>query len=121
MLSVKLPPKDVVTCHTEEDQKNCDVFSKMSNELTALQGSQIKYNQVLLSKENDKNSVIGPYEKILNESLSELNVNQERYFNGDAMVGNRECNIYKAIKNGDYSITKCFEEFPEVRKKFNNL
>ena len=32
----------------------------------------------------------------------------ERYFAGDAMTGNKECNAYKSIRGNDYTISKCF-------------
>ena len=44
-------------------------------------------------KRHEKN-----HETILNESLSELGMFQERYFNVDALVGNRECKNYTHIK-----------------------
>ena len=86
-----------------------------------MQGSLIKYKQSLQAKETDKNTVIGPNETMLNASLSKLKVNKERHFNGDAMTGNSECNIYKAIENNDFSIPECFSEQPQLRSNFNEL
>ena len=45
-------------------------------------------------KEQEHDVVIGPHEQILNESLKELKMSTERYFAGDAMTGNKECNAY---------------------------
>ena len=48
-------------------------------------------------------------------------MNQERHFGGDAMVGNRLHKGYNSIRNGDYTLTQCFEDDPEIRDKLNKL
>ena len=48
-------------------------------------------------------------------------MSQERHFGGDAMVGNRLHNGYVSIREGDFTLTECFEEYPEIRNKFNFL
>ena len=73
----------------------CDKSFARSIELTDLQSSLIRLEQVIIAKEQEQDVVIGPHEQILNESLKELKRSTERYFAGDAMTGNKECNAYK--------------------------
>ena len=48
-------------------------------------------------------------------------MNQERHFGGDAMVRNRLHKGYVSIRSGDFTLTKYFEEYPEVRININEL
>ena len=54
-------------------------------------------------------------------SKSALGMNKERYFGGDAMVGNRLHKGYVSIRGKDYTLTQCFQNHPETRAKFNTL
>ena len=45
---------------TEEEHKNLTFYEKMSSELSSLQGSLIKYKQILNAKDNENTSVNGP-------------------------------------------------------------
>ena len=86
-----------------------------------LQDSIVKYEHSLLAKTQVINSTIGPHEKVLNESLKNLKMNQEKHFGGDAIQGNRLHKGYESNKRNDFTVTKCFENEPEIRKKFNAL
>ena len=121
MLDINLPEPNLITCHTEQEQKNLQLHGDLSNELTDLQSSLLKYEQVIVAKEQEHDTVIGPHETILNASLKDLKMSTERYFAGDAMTGNKECNAYKSIRENDYTITNCFFNHPEVREKVNDL
>ena len=48
-------------------------------------------------------------------------MNKERYFGGDAMVGNRLHKGYVSIREKDYTLTQCFQNNPETRAKLNTL
>ena len=48
-------------------------------------------------------------------------MNTECYFAGDHMTGNKECNVYKSIRENNFTITNCFTNHPEVRQKMNDL
>ena len=48
------------SCSTEEEHKNLTFYGKMSSELSSLQGSLIKYKQILNAKDNVNTSVNGP-------------------------------------------------------------
>ena len=43
------------------------------------------------------------------------------FFNGDAMVVNRECYNYEQINKRYFTITNCFKEHPELKEKFDQL
>ena len=102
MLDINLPEPNLITCHTEQEQKNLQLHGDLSNELTDLQSSLLKYEQVIVAKEQEHDTVIGPHETILNASLKDLKMSTERYFAGDAMTGNKECNAYKSIRENDF-------------------
>ena len=55
------------------------------------------------------------------ESLEKLKISQERHFGGDAVVGNRLHKGYDSIKNGDFTLTDCFDKHPKLRDNMNRL
>ena len=48
-------------------------------------------------------------------------MNQEKDFGVEAMRGNRLHLGYESIRKKDYTLTKCFEDEPYIRQKFNAL
>ena len=62
----------------------------------------------------------GPHEQVLNDSLKALKMHQEKHFGGDAMQGNSVHLGFESRKN-DFTLTKCFEEKPDIRQKFDAL
>ena len=48
-------------------------------------------------------------------------VRKERHSGGDSMVGNRLHRGYESIRENHYTLTSCFEDYPEIRSKFNTL
>ena len=60
-------------------------------------------------------------ERKFEESLEALKMSQERHFGGDSMNGNRLHRGYESIRKGDYTLTCCFKDQPELREKLNTL
>ena len=98
-----------------------DIKKALKDQMSDVQDSIVRYKTSVKAKTQVKNDIIGPHERVLNESLKELKMNQEKHFGGDAMQGNRLHKGYTAIKNKDYTLTKCFSSEPEIRHKFNAL
>ena len=53
--------------------------------------------------------------------MAALKMSQERHFGGDSMNGNRLHRGYESIRKGDYTLTCCFKDQPELREKLNTL
>ena len=69
----------------------------------------------------EKNSSMGDCEKKLEESLNKLKMKQEKYFSGDAFVGNTCKKAYDSIRKNDDTLVECLEDEPETREIFNNF
>ena len=69
IVDIKLPEQNLTTCFTEQEMTNVQLHSNLSIELTDLQSSLIRLEQVIIAKEQEHDVVIGPHEQILNESL----------------------------------------------------
>ena len=104
-----------------EYKEVCAKIINLSKQLSDLQDSRGKYKMSLMAKMQEKIPMVGPCESILNESLSKLKMSQERHFGGDSMVGNRLHKGYVSIRAKDYTLTECFKDYPEIRKKMNDL
>ena len=48
ILDINLPETNTITCHTEQEHTNVQVHESLSNELTVLQSSLLKYEQVIV-------------------------------------------------------------------------
>ena len=48
-------------------------------------------------------------------------MHRERHFGGDALTGNIIHKAYDSIREGDMTLTECFEDDPQLRGHLNNL
>ena len=64
---------------------------------------------------------MGETEKAFEDSLKKLNMHTERHFGGDAVTGNIIHKAYDSIREGNFTITECFKDDPQLREKLDNL
>ena len=70
------------------------------------------------NKVNQKDAAKGKFEKTFDKSLEDLGMATQRYFAGDAMVGNVCKRGYKSPNNGEETLVKCLEDQPEEQNNF---
>lgn len=69
---------------------------------------------------NKQKYVMGPIRSRLQQSIQNLKLTDEVYFKDTTLVGNTVHKIFKAFRKGNYELLECFNQFPDMHKKFED-
>ena len=105
-----------------------DLPSKFQNKIKNLsllandRNNELKYHKAELeSSIAKKEDSRGRHEKKLDECLGKLGMTAQKYFGGEAMVGNKVHLGYESFRRGADTLVQCFNDELDLIQKFTRI